>query len=72
MTPEERKALAEQLNANPLLEGILNDMENSAIEVLIHEEHDRQGAQMRVRAVRTFRSDLAAALNTRPKKAAPA
>jgi hypothetical protein len=73
MTPRERKALAEQITANPLFTDILNGMEQSAIEALIYAADDtRQAAQMRVQAIRTFRQDLSASLNTHEPKAAPA
>lgn len=74
MDKRERKALAEQLTANPLLEIVLGEIEASAVEQLIYstDEIQRLECQMRVRAVRSFRSDLADALSTREPKAAPA
>ncbi len=74
MTPSERKALAEQITANPLFRSILDDMESGAIEALIFaqtEEH-RLTRQLKVQAIREFRADLAQALNTREPKSAPA
>lgn len=74
MTPQERKSLAEQITANPLFTAILDDMERGAIERLIHADTDqsRHECQLRVQAVRAFRSDLTEALSTREPKAAPA
>lgn len=73
MTPKERKALAEQITANPLFTSILDDMEHRAIEALIYaDDETRLTRQLTVRAIRTFRQDLASALNTHEPKAAPA
>ena len=74
MTPQERKSLAEQITANPLFTSILEQMESSAIEALISakDEDTRLHNQLRVRAVRAFRADLGASLNTRDPKSAPA
>ncbi len=73
MTPNERKALAEQITANPLFTAILDDMERGAIEALIYaDDQSRLVRQLRVQAIRSFRQDLAEALNTREPKAAPA
>lgn len=74
MTPQERKSLAEQIKANPLFRAILDEMESGAIEALINAQTDehRHERQMRVRAIREFRSDLAEALSTREPKSAPA
>ena len=74
MTPLERKSLAEQITANPLFKAILDDMETGAIEALINAQTDEQRhtRQLRVQAIRAFRSDLAEALNTREPKSAPA
>lgn len=74
MTPQERKSLAEQITGNPLFKAILDEMESGAIEALINaqtEEH-RHTRQMRVQAIREFRSDLAQCLDTREPKSAPA
>lgn len=74
MTPQERKSLAEQITANPLFTAILDDMETGAIEALIAAQTDehRHTRQLRVQAIRAFRSDLAEALSTREPKSAPA
>lgn len=66
MTPEDRKALAEQIDANPLTDIILDGIEKDATEALIHAstEIDRIEAQYRVRAARSFRQELVAALRT--------
>lgn len=74
MTPRERKSLAEQITGNPLFTAILGEMESNAIEALISaqtEEH-RLTRQLRVQAIREFRSDLGECLNTREPKSAPA
>lgn len=75
MTPRERASLADQLLSNPLFDEIMSGLEASAIERLVsaptHET--RHEAQLRVHAVRSFRSDCEAALrSTREPKAAPA
>lgn len=72
MTPQERKSLAEQLLTNPLFTATLEDMERSAVERLIYAKDDTAEAQLRVQAIRTFRQDLEQALNTQPRKGAPA
>lgn len=74
MTPQERKSLAEQITANPLFTAILDDMERGAIEALIYatDDEQRHARQLRVQAIRQFRSDLAEALSTREPKSAPA
>lgn len=74
MTPTERKSLAEQMKANPLYEIILSEMEGGAIEALIHAhtEEQRLTRQLRVQAIRAFRADLDACLDTREPKSAPA
>lgn len=66
MTPFEKASLAEQLMGNPLLQQILSDMEKSAVERLIFadNEQDRVASQMRVLAVRTFRSDCESLLRS--------
>jgi hypothetical protein len=74
MTPRDRKSLAEQIKGNPLFTAILDEMETGAIEALINaqtEEH-RHTRQMRVQAIRAFRADLDACLDTREPKSAPA
>lgn len=72
MTPEERKALAEQITTNPLYDEVLNGMEENAIEALIHAKENIELAQLRVRSIRTFREELGEALNTPARKGAPA
>ena len=74
MTPAERKSLAEQITANPLFKAILDEMETGAIEALINAQDDaqRHARQMRVQAIREFRTDLAQCLDTRTPKSAPA
>ncbi len=74
MTPTERRHLAEQMMANPLYRLILDEMETGAIEALINAQTDehRHTRQMRVQAIREFRADLGACLDTREPKDAPA
>ena len=75
MTPNERKALAESLVANPLWAVLMAEQEASAIERMISADTDisRHECQLRVQAVRSFRSDCEASLrSTREPKAAPA
>lgn len=74
MTPRERKSLAEQITANPLFTAILGEMETNAIEAMVSAQTDehRLTRQLRVQAIREFRSDLAEALSTREPKSAPA
>lgn len=75
MNAQERKSLAEQLDANPLWHEILEDIERRAIEALIHAktENDRIEAQWRVRSARTFRQDCQSLIASNPaRKGAPA
>jgi hypothetical protein len=74
MTPQERKSLAEQITGNPLFTDILDSMETGAIEALISASDDktRLDRQLKVQAVRQFRSDLDACLSIREPKSAPA
>ena len=67
MTPRERKSLAEQLEANPLLGAILDEIERSAVERLVYAETDtkRIEGQAAVRAARNFRHEIRAALSVR-------
>lgn len=71
MSPDERKALAEQITTNPLYVEVMDAMERDAIERLIHEREDIVLAQLRVKAIRTFREALGEALNTPARKGAP-
>jgi len=75
MTPEERKSLAEQITSNPLYSVIMVDLEKRAVEQMIYAKTDieRHECQLRIQAVRSFRSDCEASLrSTRERKAAPA
>jgi len=74
MTENERKSLAEQMMANPLFAVVLGELEASAIERLVYATDDisRHECQLRVQAVRSFRSDLVETLSTREPKGAPA
>lgn len=70
MTPDERKALAEQLDGNPLWHELLNEIETSAVEALVYaqSEQDRVEAQWRVRSARSFREDCQGYLVSTPKR----
>lgn len=72
MTPEQRSSLAQQITDNPLYSEVLGNMEAQAIERLIYEKDNTPEAQLRVQAIRAFRADLEANLNTRDAKGAPA
>lgn len=75
MTSQERKSLAEQLDANPLFHEILEQIEADALEALVYAttEKARVEAQWRVRSARSFRSDCQEALVSNQKRAgAPA
>jgi hypothetical protein len=77
MTPEARKSLAEQLNTNPLLPIILDEVEKTAIERCINApatDHETRAAfAAEARGVRAFRRNLEASLrDTQPRKDAPA
>ena len=73
MTPRERKSLAEQLQANPLLNDILATIEKNAIEAMIYArtEQDRVECQWHVRAARQFAEELVMAINTPTGNGAP-
>lgn len=77
MTDEDRKALAEQILTNPLVEIIISEIERAAMEkgVFAHSnDHEtRASAMAEVRAARAFRNALEAALQDKPTgKGAPA
>ena len=74
MTPQDRKSLADQLMANPLLVLTLDEIEKRWVDMLINSntEEGRIANQAQVRAVRIFRADLVATLSTRTPKSAPA
>ena len=73
MTPQDRKALAEQILGNPLFKTILSEIEANAIEQLIFSQQENSlAAQMRVQAIRSFREDLEASLDTHERKGAVA
>ena len=75
MTPADRASLAEQILANPLFTEIMAGLEANAIERLVSAQtHEtRHEAQLRVHAVRSFRSDCEGILrSTNARKAAPA
>jgi hypothetical protein len=69
----ERKSLAEQLNANPLMALMLDEIEKRWIDAMVNSATDegRLTAQAQVRAVRLFRNDLTGMLSTRSPKAEP-
>lgn len=65
MTPQERKALAESLVANPLFGATLDKMQADATAALIHAaktEQARLEAQIKVRAIIEFRDEIKALL----------
>lgn len=75
MTSQERAGLAESLIANPLWAVLMAEQEANAIERMITAttDLDRHGCQLRIQAVRSFRSDCEASLRSiREPKAAPA
>jgi hypothetical protein len=59
MTDKDRMSLAEQMLANPLFSVIMNELEASAIERMVYAANDlaRHECQLRIQAVRSFRSD---------------
>ena len=75
MTPRERANLAEQLLSNPLWDELFVGIEKQAIEACIYADTDEQRliGTLRVKEVRTLRSDCEASLRSaRERKAAPA
>lgn len=75
MTKDEKQKLAAQLNANPLLHLILDDMEQFSIDKLLLAETEQQRVewQERARSVRTFRSDFLSKIGSdRKRRGAPA
>lgn len=70
MNKDERKALAEQLNANPLFHALLDDMEKAAVEALVRAdtEQKRVEGQWRVLSVRSFREDCGEYLRSTPER----
>lgn len=74
MTPDERRALAEQLTTNPLWGEVMDQIEATGIERMVAASTDtaRMEAQAYVRATRAFRADCEAALRSPPpRKGAP-
>ena len=74
MTPTERRHLAEAITTNPLYRAVLDEMEAGAIEALVNaqDNEQRHTRQMKVQAIRAFRADLDACLDTREPRSAPA
>lgn len=75
MNSEERRRLAQQLEANPLYDILMDEIEQNAIERMVSAQTDmeRMEAQAYVRATRSFREDCEAmARNTQDRKGAPA
>lgn len=71
MTKEERKKLAEQLEANPLFIALSEQIETNAIEQMLDAKTDdeRRDAAYRVHAAREFRTDWQRLLtNNRERK----
>ncbi len=73
-----RASYADSILSNPLFHELFDALEKSAIDPCVNAamtDHDtRAAAAAEVRAIRSFRSSLSAALadNTRAKKGAPA
>jgi hypothetical protein len=75
VSPNEKRALSEQILKNPVFTEILDGIEANAIEGMIYADtdQDRHVGALRVIAVRAFREDCLAMLNNDPKrKGAPA
>lgn len=77
MTPEDRKALAQQLVTNPLLELILDEIEHEAVERCVSappaDDQTRRVSAMEVQALRSFKWKLEQSLqDSPPLKGAPA
>jgi hypothetical protein len=77
MTPQDRKALAEQILTNPLTDLVLSEIERDAVERGVFApatDHEARAAAMaEVRAIRAFRHHLTASLrDTAARKGAPA
>ena len=72
MNADERRSLAEQILNNPLFSETMKSLEGRAIERLVHETTDIHLAQLRVQAIRTFRTDLEQSLETHLRRGAPA
>jgi hypothetical protein len=77
LTPQDRKALAEQILSNPLVPVILAEIERDAVErgvfAPMTDHEARSAAMAEVRAIRAFRQHLEASLrDTPPRKGAPA
>ena len=70
MTPQEKRALAEQIQANPLFDDLLTQIEENYTERMIAADTDtaRLEAQSLVRAARSFREDFEALLRNDPPR----
>ena len=71
MNKEEKRKLAEQLEANPLFTFLLDQIENNAIEQMLdaNTNKERRDAAYRVHAAREFRTDWQRMLtNNRERK----
>ena len=75
MIPAHRESHARDMLNNPLFDEIMSALETSAIESMVYAQDDetRLTGALRVKAVRSFRSDCEAMLRSdREPKAAPA
>jgi len=75
MSPDEKKALVEQILVNPMFDEIMNTIEREATELCIYaqDEQERAYRALEVQAVRAFRSKCEAFASTTPtRKGAPA
>ena len=75
MTRDERQRLAQQIQANPIYDILMGEIEQDAIERMISAKTDlaRMEAQAYVKATRSFRQDCDALLRNNPaRKGAPA
>ena len=75
MTHEERQALAQQIQANPLFDVMMESIEAEAVEKMVQASNETQRleAQLSIQAARTFRADCELFLRNKPtRKGAPA
>jgi hypothetical protein len=68
VSPEDRKKLAEQLEANPLFKALLSEMEDAAMQAMLHagDEQTRLEAQIRAQTVIDFRRNWQRLLANNP------
>lgn len=70
MTPEDRKKLAEQLEANPLFTQLLSEMETSAMQAMLFagDDQTRLEAQIKAQTVIDFRRNWRRQLANTPER----